>query len=155
MYSDHDYYLLNKSLRKHQQLIFKARILIILTEISVRICGLKKTEVILSLFTKEKVQPNHRSTVVTIDRYTIIFNQIKQKTSLNGRCLSQSLVMRHLLREEGITSELKIGVMHRNEQFNAHAWLEKGGVLLNDHPSVIADYLVLPIDKINKTPKFK
>lgn len=80
---------------------------------------------------------------------------MNQLPMLKGRCLSQSLVMRLLLNRKGISTELKIGLSQSKGVFDAHAWLEKDGMILNDHPLVIANYFVLPEGKLNRILKFK
>lgn len=155
MYSDHELQRLSRSLREYDQMIFRTRILTILTETGLRFLSLKTIEWLFSCFTKKSISTDHIETVVIIDKYTTIFNQMNQRTSLKGRCLSQSLVMRFLLSRKGISSELKIGISHATGQFDAHAWLERDGILLNDHPAVIAKYVVLPVVKLNSSLKIK
>ena len=155
MYSDHDLNDLNRSLRAYDRLFFQARILTILTEVSLRFTSLKTTEKLLSFFIKNVPSPDYNERVVILDKYATIFNQMNQLPLLKGRCLSQSLVMRFLLGRQGIASELKIGVNQNMGKFDAHAWLEKEGILLNDHPSIIANYFVLPAGKLNAILKFK
>lgn len=156
MYSDRDLINLNKALRAQDRMFFRTRILTILTEVSLRFTSLKTTEKLLSIFIKKvSTPPDYNETTVILDKYATIFNQLNQQLFLRGRCLSQSLVLHFLLRKKGISSELKIGVSQRKGKFDAHAWLEKEGVILNDHPSVIADYFVLPEGKLNTMLKFK
>lgn len=155
MYSDRDFIDLNKSLKEYDRMIIRTRIFTIFTETVLRYTSLKTTEKLLSIFFKNVPSPDYNETIIIIDRYTTIFNKMNQQAYLKGRCLSQSLVMRLLLNREGISSELKIGVRQDDGKFDAHAWLEKEGTLLNDHPSVIADYLVLQRGKLNSTLKFK
>ncbi|WP_143310061.1 lasso peptide biosynthesis B2 protein [Chitinophaga vietnamensis] len=155
MYTDRDLITLNRCLRAYDRLFVRARILTILTEASLRFTSLKTTEKLLSFFTKNVPPPDHNETIVTLDKYATLFHQMNQLPFLKGRCLSQSLVMRLLLRRKGIDAELKIGVSQHMGRFDAHAWLEKEGVLLNDHPSVIANYFVLPADKLNVILRFK
>ncbi|MBB6499304.1 lasso peptide biosynthesis B2 protein [Pedobacter cryoconitis] len=155
MYSDHDLKNLNRSLRAYERLFFQTRLLTTLIETNLRFTSLKTTEKLLSFFSKIVPPPDYNTTVVILDKYATIFNQMNQLTFLKGRCLSQSLVMRFLLSRKGISSELKIGVSQSKGRFDAHAWLEKEGVLLNDHPSVIANYFVLPEGKLNSVLKFK
>src|SRR5690554_2578376 len=155
MHSDREFINLNRSLRDHDRIVFRTRIFTILTEAVLRYTSLKTTEKLLSIFVKNVSPPDYNETFVTIDKYTTIFNQMNQQTYLKGRCLSQSLVMRLLLSRKGITSELKIGVRQYDGKFDAHAWLEKDGTILNDHHSVIANYLVFPQGKVNSTLNFK
>jgi hypothetical protein len=46
-------------------------------------------------------------------------------------CLEQSLALWHLLQKQGIPVQLRIGVRKLSEKFEAHAWVEFGGVALN------------------------
>jgi hypothetical protein len=47
-------------------------------------------------------------------------------------CLVQSLALLRMLRTRGIGAELQIGARSRAGKFEAHAWVELGGVALND-----------------------
>ena len=51
-------------------------------------------------------------------------------------CLTQSLVCWWLLRGQGIDSDLRIGTRKENGQFEAHAWVEYQGLVLNDRSDV-------------------
>jgi hypothetical protein len=51
-------------------------------------------------------------------------------------CLKQSLVLWILLRNQGIISELRIGVQRESNKFSAHAWVEYQGIVLNDTDDV-------------------
>lgn len=155
MYQDQDLNELNSALIAYDRLVFRARVLTILTETALRFTSLKTTEKLLAVFRKNVIEPSQHETRVALDKYTTVFNQMNQLPFLKGRCLSQSLVMRLLLNRKGIFSELRIGVCHNIGTFDAHAWLEKDGMILNDHPSVIANYFVLPETKLNKILKFK
>jgi len=68
---------------------------------------------------------------------------------VKGKCLSQSLVLWHLLSRQGITSQLRIGFKKddshlpvASDNFTAHAWVECQGVILNDHPDVYQRFVV-------------
>lgn len=47
-------------------------------------------------------------------------------------CLAKSLALWWLLGREGIQSHLRIGARKENGKFEAHAWVELGGVALNE-----------------------
>jgi Transglutaminase-like superfamily len=47
-------------------------------------------------------------------------------------CLEQSLVLWWLLARQGISSDLRVGVRKGEAGFEAHAWVECGGVVLDD-----------------------
>ena len=51
-------------------------------------------------------------------------------------CLEESLTLWYLLRRQGISARLRIGVRKENEKFEAHAWVEHGGEALNQDESM-------------------
>ena len=53
-----------------------------------------------------------------------------------GNCLSRSLTLWWLLRRQGLESELRIGVSTAGGRFEAHAWIEFQGIVINDRPDV-------------------
>jgi hypothetical protein len=57
-------------------------------------------------------------------------------------CLEESLALWHLLQAQNISSNLRIGVRRSGEKIEAHAWIEYGGVALNqgenEHPHYTA-----------------
>ncbi|MGN7824375.1 lasso peptide biosynthesis B2 protein [Chitinophaga sp. 22536] len=148
MYPERDLIAINRSIRSYDQLFFRIRAMTVVTEAILRFTSLKTTEKLLSLLCKNVPPPNERDTMIILDKYATLFHQLNQLPFLKGRCLSRSLVMRCLLSRKGIPAELKIGIQRRGQQFDAHAWLEKDGKLLNDHPAVIAQYIVLPENNI-------
>jgi hypothetical protein len=55
---------------------------------------------------------------------------------LRANCLERSLTLWSLLRRQGINADLRIGVRTAGDQFEAHAWIEYQGVVLNDTPDI-------------------
>ena len=55
-------------------------------------------------------------------------------------CLTRSLLLRWLLRRYGTASDLRIGVRFEGGELRAHAWVELGGIPVNDRPEVVAQY---------------
>jgi uncharacterized membrane protein YccC len=47
-------------------------------------------------------------------------------------CLEQSLTLWWLLARQGISSEIRIGIRKQAEKFEAHAWVERDGLALNE-----------------------
>jgi len=47
-------------------------------------------------------------------------------------CLAKSLALWWLLGRQGISSHLRIGIRKENEKFEAHAWVERDGIALNE-----------------------
>jgi hypothetical protein len=53
-----------------------------------------------------------------------------------GNCLSRSLTLWWLLLGQGIQTDLRIGVTRPLGRFEAHAWIEYQGVVINDRQDV-------------------
>ncbi len=56
-------------------------------------------------------------------------------------CLEESLALWFLLRWQGILAELRVGVKKEEEKFEAHAWVERDGVALNE-PEALHEHYV-------------
>ena len=65
-----------------------------------------------------------------------------RQSPIRSNCLQKSLVLWFLLRCQDIDSELRIGVQRNQGEFQAHAWIERGGIVLNDSPTVRQQYAV-------------
>ena len=64
---------------------------------------------------------------------------------LRARCLARSLVLCHLLRQRGRSTEIRLGVSKLADgKLSAHAWVELDGVPLNDGADVFERYAALP-----------
>ena len=59
----------------------------------------------------------------------------------HGRCLEQSLTLWWLLARRGLPAELHIGVRKAASGFEAHAWVELFGAVVNDADEVRQDYV--------------
>jgi len=55
-------------------------------------------------------------------------------------CLERSMLLWSLLRHAGIDGELHIGARKNGSRFEAHAWVEMAGQVLNDSADVHAHY---------------
>jgi len=55
-------------------------------------------------------------------------------------CLSRSLVLRYLLLLQNVESKLCIGIRKKDGEFQAHAWIEYGEDVLNDHIDNVRSY---------------
>jgi Transglutaminase-like superfamily len=73
-------------------------------------------------------------------------------TPFPATCLTRSLLLGWLLRRRGVASELRIGVQLRGGVFRAHAWVECGGVPVNDRADVAADFA--PFDGLGSPASF-
>jgi hypothetical protein len=56
---------------------------------------------------------------------------------VRARCLHRSLALHRWLLQDGLPSELRIGVRKEAGELKAHAWVELAGRVVNDQPSDI------------------
>lgn len=71
---------------------------------------------------------------------------------LPAHCLAQSLALHHWLRAEGVPSVLRIGVRKDGARLAAHAWVELGGVVVNDSPVAVAAFQPLAAQRASQAP---
>jgi hypothetical protein len=68
--------------------------------------------------------------------------QLASRYTPSARCLQRSLILWALLRQQGIEAELKIAAKKNSPTFEAHAWLEYQGHVLNDASNVQQHFAV-------------
>jgi hypothetical protein len=54
-----------------------------------------------------------------------------------AKCLPRAIVLWSMLRRAGVAAELRLGVRHGDRGFEAHAWVEVGGVHLDEQPEAV------------------
>jgi len=124
-------------------LILRAMILLPITEIGLRVLGFRQC--------KEKIEnllvsnPRSRASQSAIPFETAAkITRAVRSVELHGlgtpNCLERSMVLWWLLRRAGIAGELHIGGRKSGPRFEAHAWVELEGKILNDSADVHQHY---------------
>lgn len=92
----------------------------------------------------------------TIDRRLIdTFNRVAARTPIAHNCMHRSLALQRMLARRGIASTLRIGIGRRPNLFPGHAWLECGGVVINDDAALVARYEPLTLTESALTLAFR
>lgn len=103
-----------------------------LVRLSIRIWGLKH----VYHYLKHRIPPTSilPQFLLTNDVQHIAYlvNAVARQWPFRAPCLTRSLTLWWLLKQQGINSELCIGVRNKGNKFEAHAWLERDGIVLND-----------------------
>ena len=60
---------------------------------------------------------------------------------VHGNCLSRSMALSWMLRRRGVPAELRIGASKEVREFEAHAWVEVEGEIINDADDVRERYV--------------
>jgi Transglutaminase-like superfamily len=125
-----------------RKLVLRAMAFLHMTETGLRVVGFRKWRQLIERFPahagRQALQPVAEATLVTrIVRAT-------RSAELHGlktpNCLERSLTLWWLLREKGIDAELHIGARKSESRFQAHAWVELAGAVLNDSADVHKHY---------------
>lgn len=122
-----------------RNLFLRAMILLPLVSQSLRWRGFRATQ--------ESLQRRNSPTQTRIDNenpnleLTVRMVKAAVRHSLgHPSCLEESLALWWLLARQGIPSEIRIGIRKQAEEFEAHAWVERDGVALNEPEGRHAHY---------------
>ena len=105
-----------------------------------RVLGFRRWNATIERFTLEKSaeagrrnasRVNH-SIVEMASAIALRLDLVTRNVFFRTNCLERSLALRWLLRRRGIATNLRIGARKESELFEAHAWIELDGVVLND-----------------------
>jgi hypothetical protein len=89
------------------------------------------------------------SDAAAIEQARVIARIVKiaaEKGAYQARCLQQTLVLWCLLRRNNIESEVRFGARKAGGELQAHAWVEVGGVALNEESDVCLHFSPLGTD---------
>jgi hypothetical protein len=121
--------------RAERRLLLQALVLLPLTSAALRIVGLRAWQTMVGTLATLGASP-----AADADRYTRSAARMVRLASVRGLtrplCLSRSVVLWTLLRRAGIASEIRIGVRKRDGALDAHAWVERNGLVINDRRRV-------------------
>ncbi|HYW22394.1 MAG TPA: lasso peptide biosynthesis B2 protein [Nodularia sp. (in: cyanobacteria)] len=122
--------------RNSRGLFLQAFLLLPLVALSLNSRGLKSTQLILARLLAAKILPQNSDCSCKIIKTISMVQLASRYCQPWAKCLQKSLVLWGLLRHQGINSELRIGVKREAETFEAHAWVEYEGFVLNDTQNV-------------------
>src|ERR1700694_3589738 len=119
--------------RPAQKLFLRAVVLLPLVALSLRWRGFKATQAALQRFLS-KASPESDAVLASKDAAVTahMVNAADRYGPVHPSCLAKSMTLWWLLGRQGIASHLRIGTRTENAKFEAHAWVERGGVALNE-----------------------
>ncbi len=127
-----------------QRWLVQALVLLPLVALSLRVGGLSRTQTWLKWLLKLPTGPVlNLPELALMPRAEKISELVGVAVRYNrpwATCLNQSLLLEWLLRRQHIDSQLRVGVRRTNGKFEAHAWVECQGSVLNDSNSVAQSY---------------
>jgi len=124
-------------------LILRAALILPLTGIGLRLFGFRRWKELIEKFP----MPAHLLECMPADlqretalRAVRAVRSVELHGPTHPNCLERSMTLWWLLRREGVNGELHIGARKEGGRFEAHAWIELGGQVLNDGAEVHQHY---------------
>lgn len=124
-------------------LILRAALILPLTEIGLYLFGFRRWMELLEKFSLTARPP--QALPAELQRETALrAARAVRSAELHGpthpNCLERSLTLWWILRRNGVDAELHIGARKEGGKFEAHAWVELAGHVLNDGAEVHRHY---------------
>ncbi len=124
-------------------LLWRALVLLPLTTMALRVLGFRRWHAALARLAPLGPSPEVKSAPSFAKRAQLTTRMVQaasQDSLCRANCLEQSIVLWWLLRRQGISSELRIGVCKADDGVAAHAWVELAGAVLNEAQDVHQHY---------------
>ena len=119
--------------RPARSLFLRATILLPLVALSLRWRGFRATQATLQ---RSLLNDNQEREAALVTKSAAMIAHMVNAADRHGlvhpSCLAKSLTLWWLLARQGISSHLRIGIRKKEEKFEAHAWVERDGIALNE-----------------------
>ena len=124
-----------------RRILLRALFLLPVTGAALRSFGFRLWKSFLTKFTpKNSDGPVTPESLQSARRIARMVAAASQEGIFHGKCLAQSTVLWWFLLRRGLPAELQIGGRQGGAGFEAHAWVEIAGTVINDHETVGEDY---------------
>jgi hypothetical protein len=126
-----------------RELVLRAMAFLALAKVGLRVMGFRRWKQLIEHFSSRAPRRRILEPASQLEMAKQV-TRAAHSAELHGlgtpNCLVRSLTLWWLLRREGIEGELHIGACKSESRFEAHAWVELGGVVLNDSSEVHKHY---------------
>jgi hypothetical protein len=125
-----------------RRVVVRAAIMLSLTAAALRVLGFPRWRGVLEKFVAN-VPPATGDAAFRLAlarEVTRLAEKAERRGPMRPNCLERSLVLWFLLRRRGLPAELRIGARKEEARFEAHAWVELEGQVLNDSEAVHKHY---------------
>jgi hypothetical protein len=118
----------------------RASALLPLISLSLRFRGFQKTRAFLQKHIPSAGQKRSPANADPSDVTVRMVRAAVRHSPTHPTCLQESLALWWLLGRQGVASELRVGVRKEANRFEAHAWVERDGIALNEPEALHAHY---------------
>jgi Transglutaminase-like superfamily len=128
-------------------LLMNALFLLPIVATSLKAVGLRRTQLWLAGNPLATTPSSREQTRANVRRAAQMVAAACRQLPIRSRCLPRTIVLWSLLRRRGINADVRIGVRcDAQGKFQAHAWLEWNGEVINGAGDVARQYL--PFNRI-------
>jgi hypothetical protein len=116
-----------------QMLFLRAAVTLGLVSLSLRLRGFRPTQTMLQKSLSHplpQIDPDSANRRVRLTARMV--NAADRHGPVHPSCLAKSLTLWWLLGRQGIASQLRIGIRKENDRLEAHAWVEREDIALNE-----------------------
>lgn len=130
---------------RHRLLLLQAAALLTALRVLLRSVGLRRVHAGLSRSARPAALAGRRawSSPREVQTAVHLVAMAARRLPASTTCLHRSLALWWLLRRRGVDCQLRLGARRQDEQFDAHAWVECDGVVVNDDPHKVREYVPL------------
>lgn len=116
-----------------RRLLVEAALLIGVLRVALRVAGVRRVQRVLSAALPASV-PSDGTRDEDSRRAFAISRMVDTaaRHTVKNTCLQRSLALWWLLGRRGVASRIRMGTRRVHGQFEAHAWVECGGAIVND-----------------------
>lgn len=131
--------------KSDRALLIRAMFLLPIVAASLKTIGLRRTQSWLAGNALATTRPPTEQTRAKVRRAAQMVAAACRRYPFRSGCLPRTIVLWSLLRRRGLHADVRIGVRHDTHgEFQAHAWLEWNGQVINDAGDIASQYLPLP-----------
>jgi hypothetical protein len=115
-------------------IVVEAGVALTVTWAGLRLAGFRRWKTALAWFAPSSIESSacNSSKLESARAIARMESAAARNLFFHTSCLEQSMVLWWLLRSRGIPVELRVGARKHSERFEAHAWVEFAGTVLND-----------------------
>lgn len=122
-------------------LLLEAACVLPMVGLSLAIVGYSRSRVLLTSACSMVRSSQREFPAERLIRSSVRWVRVASRYGLyRGNCLSQSMAMWCLLKRRGVECDLRIGGRKKIGEFEAHAWLECDGIVINDAAGVAQEF---------------